>query len=406
VTVPDALARPALAPLWRAARRRLERNGGRLTAVPVTVAGLDAEGRDALAGILGVPRPPDEPVRVRLPALDAALRRSAAGTGVVEVLEALGPPLRDRRAERAVQAADRDELRTEAVDVLAAVGFDAAEGWIARLRRTGLLARLGDVDARPLLRQTAAVLGRLERGGSLAALAASVAHDSHALDRGRPLGRLVCDALAFADGVPPPATVSEWRALWERHDIACDDLSSDVLVLNLRPSPGTLAAGVLGALADAGEPGRLTLRLVEREDVVVPGGTRVHVCENPAVVAAAADALGAAAAPVVCVAGQPSSAALALLRTLASSGAVIAYHGDFDWSGVAIGNHVLAVTSGLPWRFMGADYRAAASGASLPLTGREVAASWDPDLAPAMRDAGVAVHEEQVLAALIDDLAP
>lgn len=406
MSVLDLLAGPSLAPVWTAARRRLEGNGSRLTAAPIAVAGLDAEGRDALAGILGVARPSEEPVRVRLPALDAALRRSAAAAGLVEVLERLGPPLRDRRAERVARAAGRHELDAEAVDVLAAAGYPGAEAWVTRLRRTGLLARLGDgPDASTLLRQAAAVLGRLDQGGSLAALAASTVHDSHALDRGRPLGRLVCDALAFRDCVSPPATATAWRALWERHGIACDALSSDVLVLNLRPVPGSLAAAVLEPLADAGEPGRLTLRLVEREPVRVISGTRVHVCENPAVVGAAVDNLGVASAPLVCVAGQPSSAALALLRALAGSGADLAYHGDFDWGGLAIGNHVLATTGAAPWRFGASDYRAAAPEASLPLSGRTVRATWDPALAPAMEEAGVAVHEEQVLDRLLDDLA-
>lgn len=404
----DLLARPSLAPVWAAARRRLEGNGGRLTATPVAVHGLDTDGRDALAGILGIARPSQDPVRVRLTVLDAALRRSAAGAGLIDVLERLGPPLRDRRAERASQDAGRDELEADAIDLLVAAGYQGADAWVARLRRTGLLTRIGDgTDARLLLRQAATVLGRLDQAGSLAALAASTVHDSHALDRARPLGRLVSDALAFVDGVPPPATAATWRALWERHGVACDALSSDVLVLNLRPSrSGSLAARVLGSLADAGEPGRLTLRFVEREAIAVPAGTRVHVCENPAVVAAAAEGLGATSRPIVCVAGQPGSAALSLLRSLAVSGAELAYHGDFDWSGLAIANHVLAVTGASPWRFCAADYRSAVGSASLRLSGRVVSASWDPGLTPAMETAGVAIHEEQVLDRLVSDLVP
>lgn len=402
----DLLARPALAPVWMAARRRLEGNGGRLTASPVAIAGLDAEGRDTLAGILGVPRPSEEPVRVRLPALDAALRRSVAGVGLLDVLERLGPPVRDRRAERASQAAVRDELESEAIERLSAAGFGEAEAWVARVRRTGLLTRLTDGgDVRVLLRQAATVLSQIDRGGSLAALAASAVHDSHALDRGRPLGRLVVDALAFADDAPPPATSRAWRTAWERRGIVCDDLSSDVLVLNLRPVGASVSASSLGLLAEAGEPARLTLRLVEREPLAVPAGTAVYVCENPAVVSAAADALGGAAHTLVCVAGQPSVAALALLRSLAGSGAEVAYHGDFDWSGVAIANHVLAATGGRPWRFGALDYRVAATAASLPLGGRSIMASWDPELKPAMEEAGVVVHEEQVLDQLLDDLA-
>ena len=47
----------------------------------------------------------------------------------------------------------------------------------------------------------------------------------------------------------------------------------------------------------------------------------------------------------------------------------------------------------------------AAAGGALPdLAGSPVSALWDPDLEQAMRRAGQAVHEELVLAALVEDL--
>jgi uncharacterized protein (TIGR02679 family) len=400
MTLPAALARPALAPLWVAARRRLEGNGGRLTEAPLVVTDLDAAGLDALAGILGTARPPAGPVRISLPKLDAALRRSVAGTGVVGVLEALGGPLRDRRAERHAARMERDALHDVAVTRMAAL--PDAEGWVERLRSIGLLRRLSEAgDPLELIEQAAAVLGSLAAGGTLAGLAATVTGDSHALDRDRPLGRLVVDALAFTDGVPVPASAAGWRALWAEHGIACDDLSSDVLVLNLRLGDAGVLGRVLGELADAGEPARLTLR--QAAGVTATTAGRIFVCENPAVVAAAADRLGASSAPIVCVSGQPSTAALALLRALAAGGADLAYHGDFDWGGIAIANLVLARAGARPWRFTAADYRSAA-GSGLPLGSRPVAASWDPTLLPAMVELGVAVHEEQVLGDLLADL--
>ena len=58
-----------------------------------------------------------------------------------------------------------------------------------------------------------------------------------------------------------------------------------------------------------------------------------------------------------------------------------------------------------PWRMATADYRAAASVARKPLTGSPVLASWDDGLAPALEEVGLAVHEEQVVADLLEDLS-
>ena len=72
-----------------------------------------------------------------------------------------------------------------------------------------------------------------------------------------------------------------------------------------------------------------------------------------------------------------------------------------------ITNAVIAATSAIPWRMGVTDYRrAVAAGAGRELTGTPVAASWDPDLAPAMTTAGRRVEEEHVLDDLLNDLAP
>ena len=56
----------------------------------------------------------------------------------------------------------------------------------------------------------------------------------------------------------------------------------------------------------------------------------------------------------------------------------------------------------------GTDYRRIVGGKKRigrSLTGRPVEAVWDPELAPAMRAAGRAVHEEQVIETLLTDLS-
>jgi uncharacterized protein (TIGR02679 family) len=91
-----------------------------------------------------------------------------------------------------------------------------------------------------------------------------------------------------------------------------------------------------------------------------------------------------------------------LLRRMGHAGAVLQYHGDFDWPGVAIAN-LIAEVGAQPLLMGAADYQAAArSGrAALDLNVVPVAASWDPALTTAMARLGVAVREEAVLGDLL-----
>ncbi|WP_307130994.1 DUF2399 domain-containing protein [Streptomyces aurantiacus] len=180
-------------------------------------------------------------------------------------------------------------------------------------------------------------------------------------------------------------------------------MSSTVLTLNLRGTPA------LDWMAEEGEPAVLTLRSLTRH---APGGITtatgtVHVCENPAVLSAAADFLGPACPPMVCLQGQPSAAALTLLRSLSARGTGILYHGDFDWGGMHIATALGRAVPWRPWRYEAADYEVAVAGVSEPqsLTGAATQTPWDPALAAALTEHGVRVEEEAVLDDLLDDLA-
>ncbi|SBW22732.1 hypothetical protein FDG2_3048 [Candidatus Protofrankia californiensis] len=130
------------------------------------------------------------------------------------------------------------------------------------------------------------------------------------------------------------------------------------------------------------------------------------MCENPIVLASAADALGRGCPPLVCVSGQPSAAVLRLLDLLTADGARFVYHGDFDWGGIHIGNGLRERVPWQPWRFDTQAYLATlARVTGGELTGRPVEASWDADLRPALQHHAVRVDEELVLADLIGDLA-
>ncbi|MCY7316445.1 MAG: DUF2399 domain-containing protein [Rubrivivax sp.] len=133
----------------------------------------------------------------------------------------------------------------------------------------------------------------------------------------------------------------------------------------------------------------------------------VFVCENPKLVAIAADWLGVRCAALVCTDGMPAAAQRTLLTQLAQAGARLRHHGDVYWPGVQIANHVIATWGATPWRSGAPDYDAATASAPHTrhdLSGACVIASWDAALAPAMQRYGLAVAEEAVAAALLENL--
>lgn len=393
----ELLDRSAYKPLWAAARRRLEANGLSLAGSPLVLRDLAVSEADAIAGLLGVRRPsPGTPLRVSLPALDRALASSAVGRGLLDVLVELGGPVVDRRAGRAISEVQRTERWAGLAAHPAIVLDPRLDGWLGSLRTTGLARRLAGNDEAAAVRSALDVLLVIQQrdgGLRLAVLAADVTGDAHGLDRARPVGTLAVHALSWRAERRFPEDAADWRRTWADAGVACDDLSCDVLVFNV---PGWPA-----------EPLRLTLRQATTWRPPAGAAGVVSVCENPAVVAAAADALGGRSPAMVCLDGMPSTAALVILEELAVVGWAVRYHGDFDWRGLAIAG-VLArkVPVARPWRFGAADYRRAVlrGGCTAALTGRLTVSPWDPDLAGVMDDAGVAVYEEQVIDDLLEDL--
>jgi uncharacterized protein (TIGR02679 family) len=138
---------------------------------------------------------------------------------------------------------------------------------------------------------------------------------------------------------------------------------------------------------------------------LVESGTVVWCCENPQVMQAAARER--IAATLVCLSGNPSSAGVTLLKRLQRAGAMVRYHGDFDWPGVAIAARIYRAGAA-PWRMNEVDYRQAvkalSEGGTLPLAGRRSTTEWDRGLAVAMTELGVAVHEESLLETLLSDI--
>ena len=177
-----------------------------------------------------------------------------------------------------------------------------------------------------------------------------------------------------------------------------NELARPALFLNL---PGCAALA-------SGEPGYLSLRTLMRS---TPGwevaARDVYVCENPNLVAIAADALGEYCAPLVCTDGMPAAAQRTLLAQLARAGARLRYHGDFDWPGIAIANSVIDAFGAVPWRFEAVDFRAALDQnpeTTRALGGNPVLSRWDGALTEAMLVHGRAIDEEALAASLLPDL--
>lgn len=242
----------------------------------------------------------------------------------------------------------------------------------------------------------------------LAVFAAATVGDSHALDRGTPLGLLCVYAAAHLAGRELPHAPRARRDTWAAVGVVCDELSAPALTLNLPLGPpGCVLDLASRAHAAEGEPYRVSLRqLVRHRHLLCPNAPpTVFVCENPAVVASAASILGAGCAPMLCLEGRPRSASLVLLSVLQDAGVELRYHGDFDWPGVQITAVMIAEFGAKPWRMSAVDYGSHVHNGST-LRGRSVETPWDDRLSIDMTAAKRAVHEELVLTDLLQDLAP
>jgi uncharacterized protein (TIGR02679 family) len=342
------LGDPALAWLVDRARQRMAR--GRALTGTVILSGPDESQRRAADRLLGRAPRVGGSLSVRLEAVDAVLRRSGVSPdGLAAAVVALtGPvPLHTELRNREERAWE------EACAPLDGLDAELAH-WAQRILGDGLVRRLARTPeaAGPLVEAAVRALCALPVSPptSRATFAARHLSSAHALDDGAPLATLVLSGLRFLTGFPD-GTGAQWRReAWASAGLLKDDLSSTVFTLNLRGTPS------LDWMADAGEPAVLTLRSLTRRPPVatVPATGTVHVCENPAVLSAAADAFGPACPPLVCLRGQPSAAAITLLRDLVAQGARLLHHGDFDWGGVRIATALGRSVTWQPWRYTAA----------------------------------------------------
>ena len=374
--------RPGAARVLASLRERVEKGGlGARSIVPIALSA--AERRDVGLLLGAAWEVSSHPVSVKH-LRDALDRR---GVALEDLLVAVAGPLRDRAGDRAaaaeVKVRELHEVREVLEAALTAYGagpppprlVDGAVGAVTAAVSVGEREQ----SAREVVR-VLDLLGVRPEGEQtwLAQLAADAFGDAHALDRTRVLGRLTARVVALlgagsgddsgggTDGVgvvvPDIRSSEGWRAAWGSVGVACDMVSSMVLVLNL---PLTLGrhdsadvsggrggeAGLAGAawLLPRGEPVWITARMLRAEGTLAEVA-RVFVCENPSVVEIAADRLGARSAPLICTYGRPSLAAIELLRMVHRAGVPVVLSSDRDRGGELIRSAVLrACPDALDW---------------------------------------------------------
>lgn len=395
------LGRPELARLWDTARRRLERNGPVITSSRIELSHLDPVEIDAICALLGQRRPAEPKLRVRLDHLDSALSDAGYG-GLLGTLEAISGPIADRPATRAADLEARTALWTAAASH-PANDIDGVSDWIDSLRRRGRITRVDTDDPIQLLLDALDTIRSVatrdtvsdSRALPLTILAASGFGDAHALDPERPLGALVID------GVRRLAGIEDGRAAWQTFGVQLDQVNSSALTCMLPGRPGS----ILAAAESYCQPLRITHRMLDSElGLDVTALDRVWVCENPTIVALAADRLGQHCRPVICTDGMPASVTSRLLALLRSHGCELLVHADLDAGGIAIVNHLINRLGATPWRMTEGDYIEALAGPTTDLLGTVGSTPWDADLAAAMQLEGRAVHEEAIGSRLLADL--
>lgn len=408
------LGGPALAALRQRLRRRFELADAEQSLSSVHLSNLAALEYSALCQLTGRPSRIARSMTLDLAELDARLRDAGLANSLLDALERLDGPIVAKASLRRTLAAQWSALTTAA----SAAGSPLLRAWLQDTTTCmPLLKRLGRDPARAnqLLAATDTVLRRLpEEGLTRSQLAAETLGDAHALDPGRPVATLVLSAWRLHErtgGSQEDEAASETgggaeervREVWSRAGVLVNELARPALFLNLPVLPDASRTWL------PGEPAYLSLRqLVRKPYSWAVDGRNVYVCENPNIVAIVADRLGADSAPLVCTDGMPAAAQRFLLDQLAAAGAHLHYHGDYDWPGIGIGNHVMRTWQAIPWRFGYRDYLAAVM--VTPTRPRDLAlngveALWDKALHTAMDTQGLAIPEEAVVSTLLDDLS-
>jgi len=397
------LGSPDLAQLRQRLRRRFEDESNLPT--HVRLPNLMPHERTALAALTGAATRATNSFTLDVATADAMLVDAGLATSLRNALEQLDGQIVNR-------AALADEQRTSWAAVFESVSNQNLSSWLTSTLNQGQVKRHSGTRtqvAAQLLSQVELILKRLPANGmTRSQLAAAVLGDAHALDPGRPVASVVLAVLRQARRADDeePDIEEDRRETWATAGVLVNELARPALFLNLPVVPNERSAGHhhLGPL---GEPGFISLRKLLRSPPAWNVAERnVFLCENPNIVAIAADRLGEGCAPLVCTDGMPGAAQRMLMSQLAAAGARLWYHGDFDWPGVGIANLVIREHSARPWRMSADDYVSATENVMtrVSLVGTVVAASWDDELATQMTLLDVGVAEEALASSILVDL--
>jgi uncharacterized protein (TIGR02679 family) len=406
-----------LAALRQRLRRHFERMPPGHARESFRISGLAPDEHAALASLTGRRPRFVGSLQIDVGAVDLALCQAGIAGSLQAALEKLDGPIINSAAARAAQ----ERLWS---GVIGGCGHAGLTQYLQSPAAIGLLKRLSGGDpttATDLRCRVEAVLRCLPaKGLTRAQLAADVLGDAHALDSGQAAATLVLavwrQVVALAEpesedtlvgsrdveGIRQDIQAEKARDTWARAGVLVNELARPVVALNLPVDNGERTAHL------AGEPGYLSLRALLRSPPLwAVAGRPVYVCENPNLLAIAADRLGPHCRPMVCTDGMPAAAQNRLLSQLAQAGAVLRYHGDFDWAGLRIGNYMIREFGAEPWQFAAADYVAAVQVSPRPgrrLDGVAALASWDSELTCAMQRHHLAIAEESVADRLVQDL--
>ena len=400
--VPESLVQDGLQPVWKTARRQLDRFGSERRGT-VARPGLDPGAELALQTLLGR----RSTKRLDLTELEAALVARNIGEDLCSALSRLGHPPSAEAAQRRARRERSQRARAALSRTVASWDEPVAVEWAESIVSAGLLGGLDGDEVEVLVGSVRRLLHRLDHlklpGASRTDLAADLFGSSHALDQGTRLASFVTHALRHRIGEP-----LEGRQLWEAAGILADRVSAPALTWAVPATGDSPLDQAVRASARGSLPLHISLLAMMSHPVTVPGGTSVLVVENPRLVEAAAERRLQRC--VVATNGNPTTAVTTLLRQMQESGAHLWYHGDFDAAGIAICRrmHQLGCK---PWMMDASNYENAISLARdnrvhLEHDTRGCGPTpWDPTLEAAFEDHRLIVHEEFVLDGVLDEFS-
>ncbi len=397
------LGRVELSRFVAALRRRLEL--GRPLTGTLSLSGVTADERAAFDELLGRRTTRGATLLVNLDSLTRLLADAEICRDLESAVQELAGPIVNRQAAAARDAAAWERVWLQVRELMRQPRLLE---WLDELAHDGTVKRLciTPQSASTMLGQLAQLADALPAPGEpLAAFAARLFGDAHALDSGSPLATLAVRAAARLGDVQLEDDAEGRCSAWASVGVMCHELSTPALVLNIPAAGLGPLTELLRVAARHGEPVHVSLRHLLRHPLSAERalqGRTVFICENPTTIALAVARFGAHCAPLVCINGQFATPSLVLLRQLRSAGATLLYHGDFDPGGLVIARRVFAECGARPWRLGESDYLSAPKG--IPFKGHPGPTPWSPALETAMALERRAVHEEVMFETLSADL--